>query len=308
MISKIRGLIAAPFTPFAEDGSLKLEMIPAQAEFLKGQDVAGVFVGGTTGEGGALTLEERKDLAEAWIAQAGDTFRIIVHAGHSSSREGAGLARHAQKIGAAAVGAIYSNQQCPSSVHELVAYCAEIAAGAPELPFYYYHMPAQTRVPFKAAEILRAASRVIPNLAGCKFTFEDLMDYQQCLDLEDGRFDILFGRDEMILASLAVGAEGWIGSTYNYAGLLHRRLINAFQSGDLAEARRCQKEVQDIIQVMVEAGGLPAGKAISSFHGLDLGPVRPPLKPLGMSEIARLGERLKSFALGPVREDDILPA
>lgn len=307
MSSKLRGLIAAPFTPFFEDKSLRLELVPAQAESLKNQEVAGVFVGGTTGEGGALTMRERMDLAEAWVVQASENFKVIIHVGHPSTREGAALAKHAMKIGADAMGALFAHPHAPSSVQEVVSYSAEIAAGAPELPFYYYHMPVQSRLPFKAAEILRTASRVIPNLAGCKFTFEELMDYQQCLEMEDGRFDILFGRDEMILASLPVGAEGWIGSTYNFAGLLYRQLIQSFHAGNLAEARRCQKEAHDILQVVIECGGLAAGKMVSRLYGLDLGPVRSPLKPLSTAEYHRFAERLEKYTLGPVRETDVLP-
>lgn len=302
MFSKIQGLIAAPFTAFHADGTMRLEIVPEQAAFLKGQGVSGVFVGGTTGEGQSLTLSERMALVEAWMSQTEADFQIIVHAGHSCNREGAELARHAQAVGAGGVGAIYLHHHHPSSPQDLVEWLKVIAAGAPDLPFYYYHMPDQTRLPFKAAEILRRASRVIPNLAGCKFTYEDLMDYQQCLELEDGRFDVLFGRDEMILASLAVGAEGWIGSTYNYAGALYKKLIATYHAGDLEEARRCQTKVHNMLEVLNDFGGLPAGKAASVGCGLDLGPVRPPLTPLADAEIRRLTDRLAGFSLGPVRE------
>jgi len=45
--------------------------------------------------------------------------------------------------------------------------------------------------------------------AGIKFTHENLMDYAQCLQFEQGRFDILFGRDEILLGALALGATRW---------------------------------------------------------------------------------------------------
>jgi N-acetylneuraminate lyase len=242
------------------------------------------------------------DLAEAWATQKAPDFMVIIHAGRASAREGATLARHAEKVGADAVGAIYLHHEIPAAVDEVVTFCAEIAAGAPELPFYYYHMPAQTRLPFKASQILQAAARAIPNLAGCKFTWEDLMDFQQCQQMEDGRLDIVFGRDEMLLASLAIGAEGWIGSTFNYAGLLHRKIIAAFRSHDFSEARRLQLQVNEVIRIMVEQGGLPAGKAISRLHGLDLGSVRPPLKPMSDNAMQQLAKRLAPYRLGPARE------
>jgi N-acetylneuraminate lyase len=61
---------------------------------------------------------------------------------------------------------------------------------------------------------LRLASRRIPNLAGVKFTFEDLDDFRRGLEIENGRFDVLFGRDELLLSALRLGA---VGTTCNVA-------------------------------------------------------------------------------------------
>src|SRR6186997_3436494 len=62
----LRGLVAAPYTPFKSDGSLALDTIPAYAAFLAAQGVRGAFINGTTGEGASLTTPERKLVAEAW--------------------------------------------------------------------------------------------------------------------------------------------------------------------------------------------------------------------------------------------------
>ena len=90
----------------------------------------------------------------------------------------------------------------PSTVEQLVDFCAQIAEAAPGLPFYYYHFPAMTGVDFPMIDFLKGASRRIPNLKGIKFTHENLMDYNRCLHFEKDRFQILFGRDEMLLAAV----------------------------------------------------------------------------------------------------------
>src|SRR5688500_3533376 len=103
---KLKGLIAAPHTPFHEDGSLNLEMIPKQAAWLAKNGVLGAFICGTTGEGSSLTTEERLAVANRWVQSAPATLKVIVHAGHNSLEEAKGIAAHAEQIGAHAVAAI----------------------------------------------------------------------------------------------------------------------------------------------------------------------------------------------------------
>ena len=80
--TKLLGLIAAPHTPFAGDGSLNLSAIEAQADHLLKQDVGTVFIGGTTGEWSSLSLEERRALAQRWFeVTRGSALRVIVHVG-----------------------------------------------------------------------------------------------------------------------------------------------------------------------------------------------------------------------------------
>jgi N-acetylneuraminate lyase len=137
-----------------------------------------------------------------------------------------------------------------------------------------------TGVNLPMTDFLRLGANRIPNLAGIKFTDENLMSYTQCLNFEAGRFNILFGRDEILLAALALGATGAVGSTYNYMAPIYHKVIAAFAAGDMSEARRWQLLAIQIIAVMARHGGLPAGKAMMQLIGLDCGPVRPPLKNL----------------------------
>jgi N-acetylneuraminate lyase len=137
---------------------------------------------------------------------------VIVHVAHSSVDESRELAAHAQQIGADACATVGPTFFRPASVERLVEYCARVASGAPNLPFYYYHMPVMTGVNLPMPEFLKTASRQIPNLAGIKFTDENLMSYSQCLNFEDGRFNILFGRDEILLAALAWARPGRWGA------------------------------------------------------------------------------------------------
>ncbi|MGQ9730432.1 MAG: dihydrodipicolinate synthase family protein [Candidatus Zipacnadales bacterium] len=289
MTEHIKGLIAAPFTPFHSDGSLNLDAIGPLAELLHRNGVVGGFVCGSTGEGVSLTREERMAVAERWAKDAPPGFRVIVHVGDTSAATAKALAVHAQRVGVWATGAVGPYYLRPSSVEQLVRFCAEIAS-AQEIPFYYYHIPSLTRIEFKMIDFLTLAADCIPNLAGIKFTGADLMDFELCRAFDDGRFDILYGTDEMLLAALAFGARGAIGSTYNFAAPLYLRLMDAFSAGDLESARALQRRSIDLIRLFTSVADSyhAAAKAVMGIVGVECGPTRPPLPTLTAEQLSAL--------------------
>jgi N-acetylneuraminate lyase len=293
MKSKLTGLIAAPFTAMNADGSLNLPMIERQAQALVENGVNGAFICGTTGEGFSLTTDERLQIVEKWMVVAPRSVRVIVHVGHQALHESRKLSAHAEQIGAHAFAIIAPIFFRVTTLQQLVDYCARVAEAAPGLPFYYYHMPAMTGADLPMYDFLEIASRRIPNLAGIKFTHENLMDYSRCLNFEGGGFNILFGRDEILLGALAMGATGAVGSTYNYMPQIYHRMIEAFNGGDMENARRFQSLAIEVIAVMSRCGGLPAAKAMMKRIGLDCGPVRAPLQNLSLDMLHALTRELE---------------
>jgi N-acetylneuraminate lyase len=154
-------------------------------------------------------------------------------------------------------------------------------------------------VTFPMIDFLRAAKDKIPTLAGIKYTFENLMDFGQCVAFEGGRFDMLFGRDEMLLAGLTVGTKGAVGSTYNYAAPIYTALIKAFEAGNLDEARRLQARSYALVEILVRHGGLPAQKAMMRLAGLDCGPCRLPLRTLTPKQYETMAGELDAAGLLP---------
>jgi N-acetylneuraminate lyase len=294
-IEHLTGLIAAPPTPMRRNGSVDLDTVERLHAALCGNGVRGAFVCGTTGEGVSLSLEERRAVAERWQQLAEGEFVVIVHVGHNSLPESRALAEHARSIGAHAVALMAPSFFKPAGIEELVAFSAAVAEAAPELPFYYYHIPALTGVAIPVADFLEAASGRIPALAGAKFTYEDLLDYGRCLSLEGGRFDMLFGRDEILLSALALGARGAVGTTYNFAAPIYREVVDAWFAGDVARARARQARAAEMVNVMNRCGGLAAVKPIMRMIGLDCGPPRPPLRRLNDMECAELRRRLEGL-------------
>lgn len=303
---RIEGLIAAIFTPFNEDGSLNLPMIPAIVDKMAGDGMAGVFVCGTNGEGPNMTVAERMDLAKAVVQAANKRLKVFVHVGHTSIEESRKLAAHAAHIGADAISAVAAFYFKPTSVRNLVESIGSIAAAAPELPFYYYHIPVLTGVGMDMVEFLRLSQDAIPNLAGIKYTAPTLQEYQACVNFNNGQYDILYGTDEMLLPALSVGAKGAIGSTYSFAGPLYLQIIKLFNSGKLEAAQQLQLQCVEMIRRFLKYPSLPAQRAIMQILGWNIGPCRLPLKPLNAEEVADLKASLDDMGfldlLAPVTE------
>jgi len=294
MSTRFRGLVAAPFTPFHADRTLNLDVIPAYARFLRDNGVGAAFVCGTTGEGLSLTLEERLRIAERWVACADDRLRVIVHVGHTCLTDARTLTAHAAKIGASAVSALTPCFFKPRNNAEVVNWCEAVASAAPALPFYYYNIPSMTGIDYPVVDFLAQAQDRIPSLAGVKYTHENLPDYQACVAYAQGRYDILFGRDELLLEGTDAGALGAVGSTYNYAAPLYLRLLAARAAGHATEARALQDTAIKMIAICNGIGvtHLAASKALMAMLGVDCGPVRLPLAQPDAAQLATLRARL----------------
>jgi N-acetylneuraminate lyase len=293
---RLTGLIAAVHTPFAADGSLHLAVVQKQAEHLLRQRVTTAFIAGSTGESQSLALDERLQLAERWFAVAkGTPLSIVVHVGGNCLPDARTLAGQAQRLGAAAIAALAPNYFKPRTVGELIDWCAAVASAAPDTPFYYYDIPILTGVSLPMPQFLEQAGASIPTLAGLKFTNNDLMAYQLCRRACQGRYDIAFGFDEMLLAALAVGADGAVGSSYNFAAPIYHRLIDAFHRHDLPAARDEQYKSIQLIATLARAGYLGAAKAVMAMLGVDVGPPRLPNAGLDLPAAAKLRESLETL-------------
>jgi len=297
MSTRFRGLVAAPFTPFHADRSLNLDVIPAYARFLRDNGVGAAFVCGTTGEGLSLTLEERLRIAERWVGCADDRLRVIVHVGHTCLADARTLTAHAAKIGASAVSALTPCFFKPRNNAEVVNWCEAVASAAPMLPFYYYNIPSMTGIDYPVVDFLAQAQSRIPSLAGVKYTHENLPDYKACVAFAQGRYDILFGRDELLLEGTDAGALGAVGSTYNYAAPLYLRLLAAHAAGRATEARTLQDTAIKMIAICNAIGvtHLAASKALMAMLGIDCGPVRLPLAQPEATQLATLRTRLNEI-------------
>lgn len=296
----LQGLIAAPFTPMDKQGDLYLSLIPRYYHMLRANGVKGAFICGSTGEGVSLSFREKMAVTEAWAACTKDDkdFVVMPLLGGTCLQEAKELALHARQLGLYAVSFTAPSYFKPANVDMLARCCEEIAAAVPDMPFYYYHIPVLTGVGFTMYDLLQAVDGRIPNFAGVKYTHEDFMDFLSCMNYKEGKYDMLWGRDENMLPALSIGAKAAVGSTFNYAALLYQQLMDAFNRGDLAEAARYQQMSIDMIRLLGKYGGIATGKAYMKLIGLDCGEFRLPVKNMSAEEFSRFKQDAEKVGFG----------
>lgn len=291
-MNKLTGLIAAPHTPFDAAGEVNYPVIDQIAEHLISDGVQGVYVCGTTGEGIHCSVEERKKIAERWVKAAQGKLSITLHTGALSIKDAISLSRHAEQLDIFATSVIGPCFFKPGNIDDLIAYCQAIASAAPSKGFYYYHS-GMSGVNFDMEQFLIKGGSQIPNLSGIKFNSADLYEFQRCLRVSGGKYDIPFGVDEHLPGGLAVGAVGAVGSTYNYAAPLFQKIIQNFNAGNQVAVREDMDRVIALIRILVEFGGVAAGKAAMQLHGIDAGDPRLPLRTLTQEQKQLVVNRMR---------------
>ena len=294
---KLTGLIAATYTPFRKDGSVNLDLIPAMTDSMIESGVSGFYVCGSTGEGESLSVEERKQVAGAFVSATRGRLPVVVQVGHNSVESACELAGHAAEIGADAISTLPPTYFKPAGVDALVDFIARVCGCAPDLPYYYYHIPRMSGVSPDLVEFMQKACERVPRFNGIKFSDFFLADLTTCIEFEDGRLDVLFGSDEMILGGLATGAKGMVGSTYCVAAPLFAKVIEAFESGRMEEAQNWMGKCVRLIRLLDTQPG-PYHSCLKQvawpLRGLDPGPCRLPQAVLNGEETAHARSLLEA--------------
>lgn len=294
---KVKNLIAATYAPMNQDGSLNVGKIKDYSQFLIRNKIEGAFMNGSTGDFASLSIAERKEITLAWSKNKSSNLYLIDHVGHTSLKEAKELAAFASdKVDAIASLAPFYFKL--NSVDKLVEYCKEVAASAPNLPFYYYHIPILSGANLDMKIFLAKADEVIPNLAGIKFTNDNLIDFKYCRDFKNGKFNILFGVDEKFIKSLPLNATGWVGSTYNHLAPLYYKIKALYNKGNILEAEELQAKAVQFVELLDSKGGFNGvAKGFMRVLGVDCGPSRFPHTTLSDDQYIIIKKQLDELGL-----------
>lgn len=270
----------AMFTPLDESGALNLEAVDRLVELFAGQQLGGLFVAGSTGQGVLLSPEERRQVSERAVRAAAGRIPIMVHVGSTRTEEAISLARHAAEIGADAVSSVPPIYY-PLDAKTAFAHYHQIGA-ATDLPFFPYHASFLHQA-LPAAKDYAGRLLEIPNIAGMKFTDRDLYLMEVVHAHCGGRLKILSGADELLCQAALSGAVGAIGTFYNLWGPACQRVRQALVAGDFERGRRFMITFARVIDEILSAGSMWSFHRASMRLKYDID-VGPPRAPLGLVE------------------------
>ena len=274
MTRALSGMFAALMTGLDDEGSFSPERQKALTRYVQGQGLAGLYVGGSSGESGLL---EREALAEQQRIVRDVTMGtgqvLIAHVGVPSLTDSISLARSAKALGYDALSALPPHSY-PFSDEEIFGYYKELAA-ATDLPLIVYEIPIRTGRPIPIDLLERILD--LPHVVGIKFTSADI--YKLAL-LKRHRPNKLFyfGFDEIFASGAMAGVDGGIGTTYNLFGRLYAAIWKAFQDRDMSKMLELQALSQEFVELLVQTGVLPGMKvAMRIGASVDCGPTRAPM-------------------------------
>nr|AEE63256.1 unknown [Dendroctonus ponderosae] len=294
-----RGLMAPVFTAFNQDWTINTAIVPEYAQFLADRNVPGILVHGTTGEGSALSVAERKRLAEAWVA-AGKTTKqhIMIQVGGTAFPDVKELAAHAEKIGADSILTLPELYFKPSNEQDLIDYLREISAVAPNIPLLYYHIPVWSGVNINMEKFLNLSVGKIPTFQGIKYTNNDLSEGYNALKAADGRYAVFLGADTLVQPATALGFDSVIATGINFLPDHFNSIMAAVRANKVEEARAIQEKLTAAVKVVTKNGAwVPTMKvAMNAITPIDVGLARSPLKNLNAAQIRELQVDLPAVA------------
>lgn len=271
----LRGIIPALLTPFAADNTIDRGALRALVRMNIEKGVSAFYVGGSSGEAFLLTADERKTLLETVVDEVAGRCGVIAHIGAISQDTAEELARHARDNGADAVSSLppfYYH----FSFEEIKAYYFGIA-DAIDIPVILYNIPALSGVSLSVDDIsgILGDSRFI----GIKHTSSDFYMMNRIRARFPDKF-IFNGYDEMFVSGMAMGADGGIGTTYNFMADQFIKMWKLCRQGQYEKARALQSQANQIIEALLRVGVLPGTKEILRLMGLDVGVCRRPFRTL----------------------------
>jgi len=290
--TKFEGIFPAVITPFDREGNVWFESLWDVVRFQMEKGVHGLFVCGTAGEGPSMSVEQRKSVAEVVVKEVAGRIPVIVHVGTTNTKETVELAKHAEEIGAQAVGAV-SPYYFKPDLEGLVEHY-RLLAEAVGIPVFVYNIPRLTGFNITPDMIRRICT--IENVKGVKDTSDNLIQLQEIIETAPKPITVINGSDWLLFAALMVGVDGQISSVANVIPEIMVELYELYKKREYGRALNLQAKI-NAVKKALEGPPIAPVKAALELRGVKAGVPKRPLRPLKPEEIIKLGERLKSLNL-----------
>lgn len=296
MSRDLHGILPAVLTPFTADGtSVDIQAFRRLVEWLIQKGVHGLFVCGTNGEGPMLTPAERRQVAEAAVAQAAGRVPVLVQTGSLTTEETVELTQHAREAGADGV-AVITPWYFAWDDAALFQHFSAAAAVVPGFPVYLYNIPGNTRNEVKPALAARLAA-AHANIAGVKDSSKDLNRTEEFIAALSPEHRVFVGTDSLVVPALSIGAAGGVAGVANVFPEIMVAMYEAYRAGDLAEARRLQFLTTRVRDAIKGPAGVMLYKRILEVRGLTMGGPRRPARPAAAEEEAGAVAALRALGV-----------
>jgi len=292
-MKRMKDLIVPTITPFNEKGEIDEEGIKAHFDFLIKSGVQNFYILGTTGEVFLMNKEERKMVAELAIEYVGDKGNIFIQVGSISTKEACDLARHAERIGSAGIGAItpfYYNV----SQQEMEGYYLEIAKSVSDnFPVYLYNLPGCSRNDLLPETVSKLAE--IKNIVGIKNSMEDMLRLSRLIDETPDDFEVIIGSDNILMPAILYGAKGSVSGNANVFPEVFIEFYQAIKKKNYDKAHEIQVIIRNIASILKYGTNLAYFKQALVYRGFKPSFTRKPLLGLGQIEKNRLNDKVKEI-------------
>lgn len=288
---RFAGLSVAIVTPF-RDGAVDVPRLHEQIGFQVEAGVTAICPVGTTGESPTLSHDEHERVIAESIQAAAGKILVMPGTGSNSTAEAIRLTKYAEQAGADAALVVgpYYNRPTQEGLYEHFKALAEAVA----IPICIYNIPGRTGRNIEPETILRLAE--LPGIAMVKEATGSIDQASQVLAGTD--LTVLSGDDSMTLPLLAVGGRGVVSVVGNLVPADMKALVDAFDAGNLVEARRLHAKLFSLGRDLLGLASNPIPiKAALKMVGRDTGEVRLPLVPLAAEPAARLHRLLADYGL-----------
>lgn len=256
-------ILPALVTPLTDSGELDERALEHLIDHLYRSGMGGLYITGSTGEGIYLDPAIRRRITEIAVAHSRGHGQVLVHVGAIAAMQAYELAKHAGQVGADGISSIPPFVGGCSQVETLDYY--RTLASSTNVPVVGYYIPGLTGQVWSIDRMVEVLK--IDNVAGFKFTHTDLYMLERVMSHIGREKIVYFGVDEMLCHGVACGAHGGIGTTYNFMPKLILEVATLSAEGRWEEARKVQKKVNEVIEVLLTCHGLAASKQILVWQG-----------------------------------------
>ena len=286
--ARLGTVLTAMVTPFKPDGTLDTDTAAWLATRLVDSGCDGLVISGTTGESPTTTDAEKSALLRAVVEAVGDRAKIIAGVGTYDTAHSAHLAKAAAADGAHGLLVVTPYYSRPPQ-SGLVAHFTTVA-DATDLPVILYDIPPRSVVPIEW-DTMRAVARH-PNIVAVKDAKADLPGAAQIM-VETG-LAYYSGDDALNLPWLAMGAAGFVSVWGHLAASQLREMLNAFNSGDIATARKIAVTLGPLNSAQTRLGGVTLAKAGLRLQGVETGDPRLPQMPATPEQLDDLAADMRA--------------